>query len=435
MSLRWKIALAMAALASVASIAFGAASYRTTSDRLYAAIDESLLNVDNVIGVGRPEFDRLPARGPLAAYDVQFIDTNGNVTATTFDEPLPVNDAGLTAIGDPRRNTFSTVEGSNGSYRVRTIGLSRGAIQVTRSLDETERVLTSLRNRTFLLTVLVAAAATAAGWWLAGRVTASLRKFTAAAEHVAETGQLDVEVGESGKDEVGRLGSAFDDMLAALSRSREEQRRLVQDAGHELRTPLTSVRTNLDILRRFPDLPADSRDEVIADLHAETEELTDLVNEIVAVAGGAAADEPITEFDLARLATEVADRFERRTGRAIVVGGDASVVSAQRSGVHRALSCLIDNACKFDDGGGRIDVAVDREVVTVSDRGPGIAEGELDHVFERFHRADEARTMSGSGLGLSIVREVAVRHGGDVFARNREGGGAEIGFSLTRSIS
>ena len=301
---------------------------------------------------------------------------------------------------------------------------------MARSLDETDRVLNGLRARTMLVAALVALAAIVAGLWIAGRMTASLRRLTAAAEHVGTTGRLDAAVGDTGTDEVGRLTAAFDRMLAALARSKDEQQRLVQDAGHELRTPLTSVRTNIDTLRRYPTMPDRDRDAILADLHAETEELTDLVNEIVAVATGDKADEPAEPFDLADVVTDVAARYGRRTGRTISVTAEVTPVVAQRGAMHRALSCLLDNAMKFDATGGPIEVTLRGRTVEVADRGSGIPDAELPLVFERFHRADAARTLPGSGLGLSIVREIARRHGGEAHARNRDGGGAVVGFSI-----
>lgn len=434
MSLRWRMALAMAAIASVATIALGVASYRSTRDRLFAEVDRSLVELDRLVSDRRFGMDRLPQRGPLSGFDAQVIQRDGSVGQSTFPDPLPLGDAERAVVGSPRASVFTTVDAPSGSYRVRTVGLSQGAIQIGRSLDETDRLLSSLRARTLLLVVLVAAAASTSGWWIASRVTASLRRLTVAAEHVESTGRLDVQVREQGSDEVGRLGVAFDRMLAALARSKDEQHRLVQDAGHELRTPLTSLRTNLDTLRRYPTLGDDDRAAIVADLRAETEELTDLLNEIVAVASGEVANEPATSFDLAAVAGETARRYERRTGRSIVVHARPTPVVAQRAGVQRAISCLLDNACKFDTSGGpvelRVEERVDGDAVTVLDRGPGIPVDELDRVFDRFHRVEDARTLPGSGLGLSIVRDVARRHGGDAFAANRDDGGAAVGFRL-----
>ncbi len=427
MSLRWKVALALAVITVIATAAVGAASYRSTRSQLYGEIDRSLVEVVARIGRGR---DRLPERGPLALYEAQVVARNGDVVESTFDAPTAPTEAALTVLGDDGASVFETVDVGGEPYRVRTIGLDRGAVQVARPLAETERVLSNLRVRTIALTLVVAGVAAAIGLWLAGRVTASLRRLTLAAEHVGTTGRLDATAGVDGTDEVGRLASAFDRMLAALARSQEQQRRLVQDAGHELRTPLTSLRANVDTLRRYPHLPDADRDAILADLHEETHELSELVDEIVAVASGDVNDEPSQPFDLTELATELAVRAERRRGRPVVVVGEAAPVVAQRGSVARAVSCLLDNADKFDRSGGPIEVRVAGTSVSVVDRGPGIPDDELPLVFERFHRAEAARALPGSGLGLSIVREVARRHGGEAFARTRDGGGAEVGFRL-----
>ncbi len=428
MSLRWKVALAMAAMVALTAVAFGAASYRSTRARLFDAVDRSLTDVE----ARRINRDQLPARGPLDVFDAQVIGLDGAVRQSTFTVELPVTDADIELIGT-RNSRFSTVETEAGEFRVRTVGLPGGALQVGRSLEDTNDVLRTIRARTLLIAALVTSIAAAVGLWIAGRVTASLRRLTRAAEHVEATGELHVDLGDasaSGRDEVGRLGGAFERMMSALARSRDEQRRLVQDAGHELRTPLTSVRTNIATLRRYPSMPTADRDAIMADLDAETDELTSLVNEIVAVATGAAADDPVESFDLVALVAEVAQRVERRTGRVVRIEGEPTTVHGQRSAVQRAVSCLLDNAAKFDVSDGPLDVVVHPDGVTVLDRGPGIADDDLGRVFDRFHRSSEARSLPGSGLGLSIVRAVAERHGGTVSAANRPGGGAAVGFRL-----
>ncbi len=430
MSLRWKIALALGALAALATIAVGMASYRSTRDRLYAEIDESLANAERLLPVDpRGEVVTLE-RGPLAVYEVQVIDREGNVRFSTFDAAKAPTASQIELIGTRRESVVETVSVDGDPYRMRTVGFANGALQVARPLNEVERVLDSLRARTAVIVVLVTASAVLVGLLVAGRVTASLRRLTGAAETVGTTGRLDVEVPAHGSDEVGRLGSAFRDMLGSLESSRAAQQRLVQDAGHELRTPLTSLRTNLDVLRRHPRLAADERAHVIDDMHAETEQLVQLVNEIVAVASGASDDEPATRFSLGAAAAEVAERYERRPSRAVTLTADDSNVLAQRNAVQRAISNLLDNARKFDCTGGPIEVRVQEGTLEVLDRGPGIAEGELALVFDRFHRADEARSLPGSGLGLSIVRDVVERQGGTVAAANRPDGGAVVGFTL-----
>jgi two-component system sensor histidine kinase MprB len=436
-SLRWRIALALGAIAAATTLVMGVISYRTTRDRLYDEIDQSLADSFSVLErqFDRPgQFGRLPERGPLSVYDIQVLGSRGVVLASDFDGGFEPDEAQLALVGATRLTGVQnmTIEGEE--YRVRTVGLRSGAVQIARPLDETNRVLDSLRARMLILVLGVTAAGAGAGFLIARGVTASLRRLTAAAEAVESTGQLDVVVPAEGDDEVGRLGAAFRSMLDALARSRDDQQRLVQDAGHELRTPLTSLRTNLDVLRRYPDLPSDQRREVVDDLHAETEELVHLVDEVVAVASGALDDDPIEPFSLGDVTRELAARYQRRSGREVRVEADDSPVEGQVVAVQRAISNLLDNARKFDPSGGVIDVRVSDGTVEVLDRGPGIVEAERDVVFERFHRSAEARTLPGSGLGLSIVRDVVERHHGTVRVASREGGGAVVGFTLpTRS--
>ena len=169
----------MAAIVSVTTIFVGVIGYRTTKDRLFAEVDQSLLDIDGRINDRRFGLEtRLPDRGPLPGLVAQIVGPDGTVSQSTFPEVVPLTDEQLAVIGTNRGSDFSTVATATGEYRVRTIGFPRGAVMVGRSLDETNRLLQSLRTRTLLLVVLVAVAAIAAGLWIAGRVTASLRRLT-----------------------------------------------------------------------------------------------------------------------------------------------------------------------------------------------------------------------------------------------------------------
>jgi len=432
MGLRWKIALSLALVALIATATVGLTGYRSTSGRLFDEVDRSIGQATGqMIGRAVDGLIPMPTRGLLEVYSVRVLDAGGASLASSFPQGSPIDDGALSVVGEPRALDRETLTVADQSLRVHTIGLANGALQVGRPLDEVDAVLRDLRQRTLLLVLLVSVAAALVGWLIAGTVAAPIRRLTGAAEDVGSSGRLDVDVPGTGTDEVGRLGSAFRNMLGALAVSRAEQRRLVQDAGHELRTPLTSLKTNLSVLRRHPEMSADMRDGILHDLDSEVTELTDLVNELVAVASGELEEQPNERIDLPGLAQDVADRVGRRQSRAITVEvRSPAMVDAPRSTLDRAITNLVDNACKFDESGSGIEVIVDGGSLTVLDRGPGVPAGEEERIFDRFHRAEAARSMPGSGLGLSIVRDVVARANGTVTASTREGGGASIGFTL-----
>ncbi|MEU8693895.1 ATP-binding protein [Streptomyces sp. NPDC048665] len=366
--------------------------------------------------------------------DVQVLGRAGRVEERGFPA-LPVRAADRAAASHARagHTVYYKAEIQGDRYRVATVALGggRGAVQVAQQYSDTEDLLRELKERTVELSAAVLVVAGLAGWWLARRIAGRLVRLTQVAEDVARTGRLDTSVPVAGPDEVGRLGRAFDGMLGRLAASEEVQRRLVQDAGHELRTPLTSLQTNVALLDRIDRLPPQAKADLIADMKSETRELVNLVNELVDLAAGDRGAEQPREITLGALAGDAAALARRRTGREIRIEADDAVVRARPDAVQRALTNLLENAAKFDqDGTEPIEVVITGTRVEVLDRGPGIAEADLPRVFDRFYRADGARSLPGSGLGLAIVHAVAVTHGGTAFARNRAGGGAVIGFTV-----
>ena len=241
---------------------------------------------------------------------------------------------------------------------------------------------------------------------------------------MAITGRLDVDVPAAGRDEPGRLARSFATMLAALGQSRDQQQQLVQDAGHELRTPLTSLRTNVETLQRYPDLPVETREAILLDLQSETRELGSLVDELVQLATDTWDDEPEEQVSLDQIVERVAERTRRRTGRDVVVVAEAAVMLGRPRELTRAIGNLVDNAAKFSDEPSPVEVAVRPGVVEVRDHGPGVLPVDQPHVFDRFYRSAEARSKPGSGLGLAIVDQIARNHGGSVRVENADNGGA-----------
>jgi two-component system sensor histidine kinase MprB len=217
-------------------------------------------------------------------------------------------------------------------------------------------------------------------------------------------------------------------MVRALRDSRARQQRLVADASHELRTPLTAVRTNIDFLAHAGTLDAEARAALLAETRLELDELTNLVSEMVELATDARSEEPLEPVDLGEVANEVTTRFRRRTGRVIDLSTErGGAVQGRRTMIDRALSNLIDNALKFSPADQPVVVTVIGGRVEVADRGPGVAAQDEGRVFDR---SADARTLPGSGLGLSIVAQIAELHGGRVALDARDGGGTVARLDL-----
>lgn len=440
MTLRLKLVLALVALSATATAAIGLVSYRTTASQLRTQIDRSLEASTEELRSGPPgragDLDRPALPRPRSFRGegdvvVQIVTSDGEaVSASGIELPVGAVDRRLAAAQRPLA-VARDVEVDGESFRMLTTadGDGGGAVQAARSLAETDRVLTGLRSDILAAALVVILVAAALGWVIARQISRRLERLTAAAEEVATTRRLEVQVPVGGSDETGRLGVAFNEMLAALARSKQDQQRLVQDAGHELRTPLTSLRTNVFTLRRSAQLTDEQRQQVLDDLESESEELTRLVDEVVEVATDRRGDEPEQEVRLGPLVERVATRAAQRAGREVQVTVDDTIVPGRPLALERAVTNLVENALKFDPVG-PVSVVCDRGRVEVADHGPGIDEVDLPHVFDRFYRSADARSRPGSGLGLAIVATIVDQHGGQVRAANRPGGGAAVGFAL-----
>ena len=428
MSLRTKLAISFAAIAALVAALMGVIGYAATNEQLQRATDQALLG-----GGGRPlgpgDDERREGRGQDA---VVVLSPTGEVLRSDGEVQLPVTDSDRAAAAAQRPSVNARTQSVDGTpFRILTVspGEGRGAVLVARDWSEAASVLRRLAGVLTVCAIALTAVAAGVGWWLANRITKRLVVLTDTAERVSGTGQLDVEVPGAGTDEVGRLAGSFNAMLDRLAQSQADQQRLVQDAGHELRTPLTSLRTNISLLERFEELPPDVRSRVLADLRGESRELTGLVNEVLALAGGQGTNGDPEPVRLASVAEAVATRARRRTDREITVTADESQILAPRAAVERAVWNLVDNAAKFDPNDAPVEIRVHNGTVEVLDRGPGVAPEDVPQLFDRFYRPVASRSLPGSGLGLSIVKDVAEANGGRVYVVAREGGGSVFGIA------
>lgn len=284
-------------------------------------------------------------------------------------------------------------------------------------------------------------------WLVAGRAVRPLVTLAETTSAIRTAGDLSRRLTLSrSHDEVGRLTTSFNAMLERLQSAQAElaaalaaQQRFVADASHELRTPLSTIRTNAEFLRERPDAAEADRAEAIADVANEAERMSRLVDGLLVLAradAGIAVDR--RPVDLRAVASEEARR-SRSHGRARdeaenvrVTAEGAALVSGDPDALGRAVRILLDNA--FRHGQPPVDIAIatrdGRVHLDVRDAGPGLPAGSDERIFERFYRADPARSGDGSGLGLSIARAIVEAHGGTIKARNADGGGAVVSIEV-----
>lgn len=197
------------------------------------------------------------------------------------------------------------------------------------------------------------------------------------------------------------------------------------DASHELRTPLASLRANIEVLQQAGSLPPEEHDALLRDVVQQTDELTALVTDIVHTGENANMPEEVQDVRLDDLVAASIERTRRLTpGITVLQDLSETVVDGVPGRLARLVANLPDNAVKWTPADRPIEVRLHDRTLTVRDHGPGFATDDLPHVFDRFCRSPAARGMPGSGLGLSIVRQVADIHGAAVSAGNADGGGA-----------
>lgn len=237
-------------------------------------------------------------------------------------------------------------------------------------------------------------------------------------------------------DEIAALGRTLNDMLDRLDQAYARERRFVADASHELRTPLTILRGELELAMRDAQTVAEFR-EAIASAGEETERLVRLAEDLLVITRADQGRLPVRRASIpaAEILASVAQRFARlarETGVTLAVADvGAVVVDGDRMLVEQALGNLVDNALRHARS--RVELGVGEDgALCVRDDGPGFDVAFLGEAFDRFSRAepDRGRDSGGAGLGMAIVAAIAEAHGGGAYARNRDGGGAEVGLTL-----
>jgi two-component system OmpR family sensor kinase len=428
-----------------------AAVLATMSLLVYVRVDHALLtSVDTTLRAqareagahARDERSLVDPDVAAGATLAQVLDANGRPIRSTPAGLAPLvtpTDAERAANGATLLKTVS-LKGRDAEWRLLVTSAGGGGrvVAVAQTLDPREETLDHLLKELLIASPLALLLASLAGYGLAAAALRPVEAMRRRAASVTATSAADLPVPRA-RDEMSRLAMTLNDMLARLRSSLEHEQRFVADASHELRTPLALLRTELELALRRPRT-AEELQRALRSAAEETERLSALAEDLLTIARADQGSLPIRRrsLDTRELLVEVVGRYGslaaslRRSVRAVDGG---VLLEADRDRLVQALSNLVENALSY--GAGDVELAAAERNGTVElhvrDEGPGFPPAFIEHAFDRFSRADEARSRGGAGLGLSIVGLIAEAHGGKAAARNRSEGGADVWLTLPRT--
>jgi two-component system sensor histidine kinase MprB len=422
-SFRVRLTLLVATAIAITVAAASAVVWVVAEHQLRSQVDATLETQANLAAAGHND--------PFTQLSFIVLHPDGTVDRQTLNAPVTAAERQVAITGQGSFFRDTTIGGVHARLLVSALSHG-GAVIVASDLRGTDHALARIRFWIFLIGGIGVAAAAALAAFVAAAALRPIQRLTAAAENVAATGDLSERVAVASSDELGRLASRFNGMLAALEESVGRQRRLVADASHELRTPLTAARTNVDLLREGK-LPEDEQRRALDEASVELDALTTLVSDLVELARGEERKLRVEDVQLDELVEGVVERAKTRAPNATFVTSlTPTNVRIDPVLLERAVSNLLDNAVKYSPEGAPIEVIVRDGEVIVADHGPGVADEDLPRIFDRFYRAAASRSKPGAGLGLAIVREAAEAHGGKATVESSPKGAR---FTLTLPAS
>jgi two-component system OmpR family sensor kinase len=444
---RLRLTLPFAVAMAVVLAAMGFFVYLRVGDALLASIDQNLraqaVESTDHLGRGRGVIDRDATSGITVA---QLVAPNGRVLQSVPARLPSLSSATMRARAlDGNRVWWSShIPGRSGEWRLLAVPARRQAKQavlvVAQTLAPREEAMHRLGRELVLGGPAALALAILAGYLLAAaalRPVEAMRRRAAAITASTPGTRLPV---PSGRDEISKLAKTLNDMLQRLEAAFEHERRFVADASHELRTPLALLRTELELALRRPRSHAEL-EEALRSAAEETERLTHLAEDLLLIARSDQGELPVRRQRISARAVldDVVARFDglaRERGRSVAVSSDTDAfVDADPARLEQALGNLVDNALVYGEGAVELFVRPNGEGIElhVADGGPGFPAGFATRAFDRFSRADQARSPGGAGLGLAIVDVIARAHGGKAAVANRDGRGADAWITLRRS--
>lgn len=430
----------------------------------YRLLDQVLLLSANHVAAGwRVAGNSYVLEADLSELEVAFrlYDPGGQLKRTSRQvPPLPLTDPirALTQPPAPQRlwdvlpwweepsvtpagAAFGLIEGKGTRWRTLVQSLERDgevlgyleALTPLGSLDRSVRWLGLLLVALIVLSVLGVLGLSLA---LAAIGLRPIDQLNRAAQQIARSRDLSRRVeSRAGGDELSRLAETFNQMLCSLQEADSAQKRFVADASHELRAPLAAIQGNLELLRRYPHMPAAEREKTLQMAEREAVRLSRLVNDLLTLArsdAGLPLREALVDFKAVAQEALTEARYLLKGQRLEAQALEEVWVLGERDHLKQLVLILLDNAIQYTPEGGLVRLALqaqrDRARLAVSDTGIGIPAEDLPYIFERFYRADPARSRNkgGSGLGLSIARWIVERHRGEVEVDSLVGKGTTV---------
>jgi heavy metal sensor kinase len=457
MSLRLRLTVLTALLTSGTVLLFALVFYLVLQDDLLDEIDGQLRDraalVAHAIEADGDVTDDASLPPPPALVEfttpglyVQLMTSDGRLQAASANVPggrLPGDAALLAAAGAGQSATGTVTAGRDEQLRmlmtpIPASGQPVAILVVAESLEPLQRALVQARTLLVIFGALVLVLAFGGAAVLTGRGLGPLARLRGAAGNVAATGHYHERIPlPQRSDEVGQLAATFNELIATVQRTLEQQRQFLADTSHELRSPLTVVLANLDLLRRDPDQT--ERALSVEEATAEAQRMRRLVNDLLLLAQSDVAQaiarapvrlDRLVEETAAVAARQAPDRsIDVQVHTPIVVVGDHERLT-------QLLRNLLENAVVHTPPGTPIQVHLSRADscarLAVIDDGPGIAPEHLPYIWERFYRIDKARSraLGGTGLGLAIAKYIAEAHGGSVGAASEQGMGSQFTIVL-----
>ncbi len=493
-----RLALFYACILGIALWSFGYIVYTQAEQRAYHDLDMTLSSRAASVRLGKDILASYPGNGNngphllnsvdalgtggvaievLALQNNQFTllatttggqETTGTSIMSTEPSPIPWDEQAirfLTQHSDNTESIYSTITYQGQRVRVYTLlntdFSDNHFIQTAHSEQDIEQSLSDLRLLLLRGSILVIAFALLGGWAIGWGVLARVRSITQTAQNIRVSHNFSKRVSNTsllGRDELTALADAFNHMLASLEEAYQQQQRFLADASHELRAPITSIRCNLDLLAKAPDLPVEEIQDALTDARTETARMGRLVNDLLLLAHADViqhttksmkfGDKNNNVIDLDSLLLEVFRQYrpleqdERQAEPRLLLQHITPVqVAGDADALKQALIALLDNALKYTPHNGCVTLSLICEksyaIVRVSDTGIGILPEERMHIFERFYRAERARMHNpgGSGLGLAIVLSIVQMHQGTIEVESTPGKGSTFLLRLPIRMS